>query len=62
MLQSRELNAPARTSLNGGSHRVKVYPVPRHIDARVAQLKLSALGIAIDSLTPDQQAYLDKVD
>lgn len=48
------------TSKNPLEH--KVYPVPRHIDARVAQLKLSALGIAIDSLTPDQQAYLNKVD
>ena len=36
MLQSRELNAPARTSLNGGSHRVKVYPVPRKTRATVS--------------------------
>jgi len=37
---------------------VAVHPVPRHIDQEVARLKLAALGIAIDSLTAEQRAYL----
>ncbi len=36
----------------------KVYPVPEEIDKQVARLKLRALGIEIDSLTPEQQEYL----
>ncbi len=35
-----------------------VYPVPSAIDAAVARYKLEAMGIAIDSLTPEQQRYL----
>ena len=36
----------------------KVYAVPQEIDRRVAQLKLSAMGIRIDRLTPEQEKYL----
>ena len=36
----------------------KVYPVPREIDERVARLKLEALGVQIDELTPEQIKYL----
>jgi len=36
----------------------KVYPVPREIDEAVAELKLKAMGIKIDKLTPEQQKYL----
>jgi adenosylhomocysteinase len=35
-----------------------VHPVPPVIDREVARLKLAALGIEIDTLTPDQEAYL----
>jgi adenosylhomocysteinase len=35
-----------------------VYPVPAELDAEVARLKLHAMGIEIDELTPEQQAYL----
>jgi adenosylhomocysteinase len=35
-----------------------VHAVPRHIDQEVARLKLAALGMAIDTLTAEQQAYL----
>ncbi|MBI4340691.1 MAG: adenosylhomocysteinase [Candidatus Omnitrophica bacterium] len=35
-----------------------VYPVPKAIDREIARLKLKALGIAIDTLTPEQQRYL----
>ena len=36
----------------------KVYPVPRDIDERIAALKLKAMGIRIDKLTPEQKEYL----
>ena len=35
-----------------------VYSVPAPIDQRIAALKLEAMGIKIDVLTPEQQAYL----
>jgi len=35
-----------------------VYPVPAEIDRQVASLKLGAEGIAIDTLTPQQEHYL----
>jgi adenosylhomocysteinase len=36
----------------------KVYSVPCEIDENVAALKLKALGVEIDKLTPEQQKYL----
>jgi adenosylhomocysteinase len=36
----------------------KVYPVPPDIDKNVARLKLEAMGLKIDRLTPEQEAYL----
>ncbi|HVL88280.1 MAG TPA: adenosylhomocysteinase [Candidatus Thermoplasmatota archaeon] len=36
----------------------KVYSVPAEIDARVARLKLDAMGIKIDALTDEQRRYL----
>ena len=36
----------------------KVYDVPEEIDNYVAGVKLKALGIEIDSLTPEQEKYL----
>ena len=35
-----------------------VYPVPREIDEEVGRLKLEAMGIGIDTLTDEQDAYL----
>jgi len=35
-----------------------VYPVPEKIDMEIARLKLRALGIRIDNLTPEQKKYL----
>jgi adenosylhomocysteinase len=32
--------------------------VPEEIDKQVARLKLQAMGINIDSLTPEQKGYL----
>ncbi|NLC57575.1 MAG: adenosylhomocysteinase [Armatimonadetes bacterium] len=36
----------------------KVYPVPREIDRGIAALKLQAMGVQIDTLTPEQANYL----
>ena len=35
-----------------------VFPVPTDIDKEIARLKLEAMGITIDKLTPEQEAYL----
>jgi adenosylhomocysteinase len=35
-----------------------VYPVPENLDKRVAKLKLEAMGVGVDVLTPEQEAYL----
>jgi adenosylhomocysteinase len=35
-----------------------VYPVPEAIDKEIARLKLEAMGIEIDTLTPEQARYL----
>lgn len=37
----------------------EVLPVPTEIDAQVAQLKLQALGVQIDTLTDEQAKYLE---
>ena len=36
----------------------KVYTVPKDIDETVAELKLKAMGVQIDELTPEQKRYL----
>lgn len=36
----------------------RVYPVPEEIDKEVARLKLQAMGVKIDVLTPEQIKYL----
>ncbi len=37
---------------------VRVHTVPEEIDENVAKLKLAAMGITIDTLTPEQEKYL----
>jgi adenosylhomocysteinase len=37
----------------------KVYSVPGDIDREIARLKLAAMGVGIDVLTPEQVAYLN---
>ncbi len=36
----------------------KVFAVPKEIDENVSNLKLRAMGVSIDELTPEQQKYL----
>jgi len=43
---------------NRGKLDIKVHPVPEEIDNEVARLKLKAMGVAIDTLTAEQQKYL----
>ena len=37
----------------------EVYDVPRDIDDEIARLKLAAMGIEIDTLTEEQERYLN---
>ena len=43
---------------NHPSLKKQVYRVPIDIDREIARLKLASMGIEIDSLTPEQDAYL----
>jgi adenosylhomocysteinase len=42
----------------GNTLEKKVYPVPEEIDRQIARLKLTAMGLEIDTLSPEQQKYL----
>jgi adenosylhomocysteinase len=43
---------------NAGGLAAQVHPVPSDVDREVARLKLAAMRITIDTLTPEQKAYL----
>lgn len=45
---------------NGDSLEGQVYNVPEEIDREIAALKLKAMGVEIDVLTPEQDAYLNE--
>jgi len=44
---------------NASSLEKKVYPVPAEVDAEIARIKLDAMNIKIDDLTPEQVKYLN---
>ncbi len=44
---------------NGSTLTKKVYSVPDEIDREIARLKLRAMGVMIDQLTPEQVHYLN---
>ena len=44
---------------NSAKLQTQVYSVPEYIDKEVARLKLEAMGIKIDTLTPQQREYLE---
>jgi adenosylhomocysteinase len=44
---------------NGQKLENKVYSVPAEIDREIARFKLESMGIKIDILTPEQEAYLN---
>jgi adenosylhomocysteinase len=52
-LQALAVEDLLRTDLPPGVH-----PVPVALDREVAALKLASLGVEIDTLTPEQEAYL----
>jgi len=43
---------------NAGKLENKVYNVPEAIDREIARLKLEAMGVKLDVLTPEQVKYL----
>lgn len=47
---------------NKGKLINKVYVLPRELDIQVAAIKLQAMGISFDKLTPEQKKYLDSWD
>jgi adenosylhomocysteinase len=47
---------------HGGGLEHRVYVVPDEIDREIARLKLASMGVAIDTLTPDQAQYLASWD
>jgi adenosylhomocysteinase len=44
---------------NGKNMENKVYPIPEEIDREIARFKLESMGIKIDTLTPEQESYLN---
>ncbi len=38
----------------------QVYTIPEEIDREIARLKLAAMGVSIDTLTPEQERYLSQ--
>jgi len=49
-------------SKNHQKFKKQVYPVPEEIDREIARLKLAAMGVEIDTLTPEQEKYLASYD
>ncbi len=45
---------------HGKELKPDVYDVPEELDREIAALKLKAMGIQIDTLTPEQEAYLNE--
>jgi adenosylhomocysteinase len=43
---------------NGAGMEAKVHTLPAEIDEGIARMKLEALGLRIDTLTPAQEAFL----
>lgn len=44
---------------NRGKLEVKLHTLPKSVDYEIASLKLDAMGIKIDTLTPEQELYLN---
>lgn len=49
---------------NYGKLENKLYTLPHEVDVKIAELKLKSMGIEIDTLTPEQEQYLNswKID
>jgi len=46
----------------GASLAKDVHRIPAELDRDIARLKLAAMGVTIDTLTPEQQRYLASWD
>ena len=44
---------------NRGKLENKLYTLPHDVDVKIAELKLKSMGIEIDTLTPEQEEYLN---
>ncbi|MBO4591033.1 MAG: adenosylhomocysteinase, partial [Eubacterium sp.] len=44
---------------NKGKLENKLYNLPYEVDVEIAKIKLDAMGIKIDTLTPEQVEYLN---
>ena len=44
---------------NKGNLENKLYTLPESVDVDIAKLKLESMGISIDTLTAEQQEYLN---
>ena len=44
---------------NSDTLQGQVYSVPEEVDQEIARIKLDAMGVEIDTLTPEQEAYLN---
>ena len=47
---------------NKGKLENKLYTLPEEVDMNIAELKLKSMGIEIDTLTEEQQKYLNSWD
>lgn len=47
---------------NRGQLENKLYTLPQEVDIKIAELKLSSMGISIDTLTSEQEEYLKTWD
>lgn len=55
---ANQLMALIEMSNRGKSLEKKVYELPEELDQEIARIKLETTGIDIDTLTPEQEAYL----
>jgi adenosylhomocysteinase len=44
---------------NSENYKNEVYTLPKHLDEEVARLHLAKIGVELETLTPDQAAYID---
>lgn len=58
-IQAKSLEYLAK---NRGKLEKRVYAVPTEIDRAVAAIKLASMNVTIDTLSPEQEAYLQKVE
>jgi adenosylhomocysteinase len=45
---------------NGKTMKPQVYRIPEEVDKEIARIKLEAMGVKIDKLTPEQAHYLNQ--